>query len=76
MDIISRFILNKIFLKEEFYRHYYLSITINVIISAILSIYDINFIIKNNEIALWIYLVKSIILVIFYCFENVEGKLD
>ena len=74
-DIISRFILNKIFLKEQFYRHYYLSITINIISSVILSISDMYFNFMNNEISHWIFLVKIILSVFFYSFEDVEGKI-
>ena len=74
-DIISRFFLNKIFLKNEFYPHYYLSITINVISSSILCISDIYFIFIDKKVSHWIYLVKTIIAIFLYSLENVEGKI-
>ncbi len=74
-DIISRFILNKIMLGMKFYPHYYLSITINILSFIILSISDLYYIITEGKISHWIYLIQTIISLIFYSFENVEGKI-
>ena len=74
-DIISRFILNKLLLKIEIYPHYYLSITINLISFAILSVSDIYFIISENNFILWIYIGKNLLKTLFYSFSNVEGKI-
>ena len=74
-DIISRFILNKILLKIEFYPHYYLSISIGIISFGILSISDFYYIFPDHNISHWIYLAKNVLKIIFYSFENVEGKI-
>ena len=74
-DIISRFFLNKIILKAQFYSHHYLSITINVISFVILSISDLYFIIPECNIHQIFYICKTILKIILYSFENVEGKI-
>ena len=74
-DIVSRFLLNKLLLKFEFYPHYYLSITINLLSFAILSISDLYFIITKNNFILWIYFGKNLFKTLFYSIANVEGKI-
>ena len=74
-DIISRFILNKIMLGMKFYPHYYLSISINILSFIILSISDLYYMITEGNISHWIYLIQTIIGLILYSFENVEGKI-
>ena len=74
-DIASRFILSKLLLKFEFYRHYYLSITINLISFAILSISDLYFIISENNFILWIFIGKNLLKTLLYSFANVVGKI-
>ena len=74
-DIISRFILNKLLLKQEIYRHYYFSISISIISFSILSISDLYFVFIDCKIYHWIYIGITIIKTIFYSLENVEGKI-
>ena len=74
-DIISRFILNKIILKGELYPHHYLSIMINIFSFFVLSISELYFIIPNISSYQIIYILKTIIKIILYSFENVEGKI-
>ena len=74
-DIISRLILNKILLKIEFYPHYYLSISIGIISFGILSISDFYYIIPDHRVSHWINVAENILKIIFYSFENVEGKI-
>ena len=74
-DIISRFILNKLLLKAEFYPHYYLSISLNTISFSILSISDLYYVFIESEISHWIYLGNIILKTILYSLENVEGKI-
>ena len=74
-DIISRFILNKLLLKIEFYPHYYLSISISIISFSILSISDLYYMLIESEFSHWIYLGNTILKTVFYSFENVEGKI-
>ena len=75
VDIISRFILNKIILKAEFYRHYYLSITLMIISFLILSISDIYYMTHEDDTKYWIFFLKTMLKIILYSFENVEGKI-
>jgi hypothetical protein len=75
VDIISRFILNKMILKAEFYRHYYLSITLMTISFLILSISDIYYMADEDNTKYWIYFLKSFLKIILYSFENIEGKI-
>ena len=74
-DIIIRFILNKIILGSEFYPHYYLSISICILSFIILSISDLYYVITVNDIPHWIYLLQTILGLILYSFEDVEGKI-
>ena len=74
-DIISRFILNKLLLKQEIHRHYYLSITISIISFSILSISDLYYVFIDCETSHWVYIGITVIKTIFYSLENVEGKI-
>ena len=74
-DIISRFILNKLLLKQEIHRHYYLSITISIISFSILSISDLYYVFIDCETSHWVYIGFTVIKTIFYSLENVEGKI-
>ncbi len=74
-DIVSRYILNKIILGMKFYPHYYLSITINIFSFIMLSISDLYYMITKGSISHWIYLLQIIIGLLFYSFEDIEGKI-
>ena len=75
IDIITRFFLNRYIIGIEFYPHYNLSITICIISFFILSASDIYYIINLNKMYHVIYLLLSILKIIFYALENVEGKI-
>ena len=74
-DIVSRYILNKIILGMKFYPHYYLSIAINIFSFIMLSISDLYYMITKGNISHWIYLLQTIIGLLLYSFEDVEGKI-
>ena len=74
-DIVSRYILNKIILGMKFYPHYYLSIAINIFSFIMLSISDLYYMITKGSISHWIYLLQTIIGLLLYSFEDVEGKI-
>ena len=73
-DIIIRFFFNRYILGQEFYPHYNLSISICIISFFILSASDLYYIINLNKIYHLIYLLLTILKIIFYALENVEGK--
>jgi hypothetical protein len=73
-DIIIRFFFNRYILGKEFYPHYNLSITICIISFGILSVSDLFYIINLNKMYHLIYLLLTILKIIFYALENVEGK--
>lgn len=73
-DIIARFFFNRYILGKEFYPHYNLSITICIISFFILSASDLYYIINLNKIYHLIYLLLTILKIILYALENVEGK--
>ena len=73
-DIITRFFFNRCILGKEFYPHYNLSITICIFSFFILSASDLYYIINLNKMYHLIYLLLTILKIIFYALENIEGK--
>ena len=72
--ITSSFILDRFKIGKEFYSHYYLSISINLLSFCILATSDIYFMFNFNSNQ-WFYLIQGIISAILYTFENTEGKI-
>ena len=72
INIISIFILSNLILHLPIYRHHYLSLAINLIFLIGLIIYDILLIKEANT---YFYVLKKILIVFLYSFEDVYSKI-
>ena len=72
INITSKLILNNLILHLPIYKHHYLSLAINLVCLIGLVIYDI---IQIKEAQTYLYVLKKIISVILYSFEDVYAKI-
>ena len=78
IDITSRFLFCRYILKTFFYRHHIASMLVNLFVFIILSIFDLYYITKDDEIDNTLKIIFGIVLIIqtiAYSYEDVLNKI-